>query len=107
MFVIFFLGKLFSLHTWLVCQNLTFYEYLKKKWDKPPGTNPYDLYCGYGFCRLICKKSNKSYLHLNKQDFIEERNVLNNSNILPTSNSNNRSINDIGVIRYEYKNKNI
>jgi hypothetical protein len=103
MFVIFFLGKLFSLHTFLVCKNLTFYEYLKKKWNKPPGINPYDYYCGYAFCKLICRKSNKSYLHLNKQDLIEEKNFTNGSNILPTSNSNNRSLNDIGVIKYENK----
>ena len=38
-FILFFIGKLFFLHTYLVFKNLTFYEYIKEKWKKPPGIN--------------------------------------------------------------------
>ncbi len=70
MFIIFFLGKLYILHTYLVFTNTTFYEYFKKKWkNRPPGSNPFYLFCGYHTCRLLCFKSNKSYLHLRKKDY--------------------------------------
>ena len=70
MFVIFFLGKLFILHTYLIFTNTTFYEYFKKKWKtRPPGNNPFYIFCGYHTCRLLCFRTNKSYLHLRKKDY--------------------------------------
>ena len=39
LFVVFFIGKLFILHTNLIFKNLAFYENIKKKWNKPPGLN--------------------------------------------------------------------
>jgi len=69
MFIIFFLGSLFAVHTYLIFHNLTFYEYFKKKWNKPPGTNPFNKYFGYWICRLLCYFNRKSYLHLRKEDY--------------------------------------
>lgn len=40
MFIVFFLGKLVCLHTWLVFINQTFYEYFKKKFKGLPA-NPF------------------------------------------------------------------
>ena len=36
-----FLFKLFFLHCWLACNNITFYEYVKNKFTDEPGGNPY------------------------------------------------------------------
>ena len=41
MFLIFFLGKLLLLHTWLVLKNITFYEFFKKKFINAAKINPY------------------------------------------------------------------
>ena len=53
MFVIFFIGKLFLLHTWLLFKNLTFYEHVKEKWKKAPGVNPFFKYACYVWKRFI------------------------------------------------------
>jgi hypothetical protein len=60
--VIFFTGKLFILHTYLVFSSKTFYENIKKKFRKVPGINPFKKYVFYTWKRLICKKSPKSIL---------------------------------------------
>ena len=39
--IILLLGKLFCVHSFLCCSNLTFYEYFKKKFKKVPGFNPF------------------------------------------------------------------
>ncbi len=41
-FLFMFLIKLFIVHFWLMCQNMTFYEYVKQKWDRVPGKNPFN-----------------------------------------------------------------
>ena len=41
LFLIFFIGKLFILHTYLVFSSKTFYEDIKKKFRKAPGINPF------------------------------------------------------------------
>lgn len=41
MFILFFLGKLQLLHTWLVFKNVTFYEYFKKKFKSAINVNPF------------------------------------------------------------------
>jgi len=63
-FVVFFTGKLLFVHTYLIFKNLTFYEYIKKKWNKPPGFNL--LYKGicYSWNRVICFFSPKSTLSI-------------------------------------------
>jgi hypothetical protein len=62
LFVVFFTGKLFILHTYLVFSSKTFYENIKKKFRKVPGINPFKKYAFYTWKRLICKKSPKSML---------------------------------------------
>ena len=62
LFVIFFTGKLFILHTYLIFSSKTFYENIKKKFRKVPGINPFKKYVFYTWKRLICKKSPKSIL---------------------------------------------
>lgn len=41
LFIVFFVGKLLLLHSWLAIKDLTFYEHIKKKWVKPPSLNPF------------------------------------------------------------------
>ena len=41
LFLVFFIGKLFYLHTYLVFKSLTFYEYIKNKFKKVPSLNPF------------------------------------------------------------------
>ena len=62
LFVTFFIGKLFILHTYLIFKNLTFYEDIKKKWNKPPGTNLLFKGTCYTWNRLIFKFTPKSSL---------------------------------------------
>ena len=70
LFVIFFTGKLFLLHTWLVFHNLTFYENIKKKFQKVPGVNPFDKYCLYTFKRIIAKMPSKSFFFPQLKKFL-------------------------------------
>ena len=79
-FVVFFIGKLFFLHSYLVFKNLTFYEHIKEKWKKPPGINL--LYKGicYTWYRLICLFTPKSSLDV----FYD-----NNNNNVKSENSDN------------------
>ena len=65
-FLTFFLMKLFIIQSWLLLTNTTFYEHHKKKWKKIPNFNPFNLFFGYHSCRLLCYKSNKTYLNLKK-----------------------------------------
>ena len=61
-FIVFFIGKLLYLHTKLVFQNLTFYEFFKEKWKKPPGFNLlFKGFC-YSWYRIIWKFTPKSSL---------------------------------------------
>ena len=60
LFIIFFMGKLFLLHTWLVFNSRTFYENIKKKFKKIPGINPFKKYLLYTWKRIIYKLPPKS-----------------------------------------------
>lgn len=62
MFMLFFIGKLFVLHTWLIFRNSTFYEHVKGKWKKAPGINPFNKSICYSFKRIVCFFSPKSSL---------------------------------------------
>ena len=62
MFVIFFIGKLLVVHTWLMFNNLTFYENKKGKWKKAPGINPFNKGLFYTWRRFLCSCSPKSSL---------------------------------------------
>ena len=72
LFVIFFTGKLFVLHTWLVFHNLTFYENIKKKFKKVPGVNPFDKYLLYTFKRIVAKIPTKSFFFPQLKKYILE-----------------------------------
>ena len=61
LFVIFFMGKLFILHTYLVFNSKTFYENVKKKFKKLPGINPFKKYLFYTWKRIIYKLPPKSF----------------------------------------------
>ena len=86
LFVIFFTGKLFLVHTWLVLHNITFYENIKKKFRKVPGINPFDKYLFYTFKRIVFKLPPKSfffpqlaqYLYQQKQKQAKIQTIQNN-----------------------------
>ena len=61
LFIIFFMGKLFLLHTYLVCNSITFYENVKKKFKKIPGINPFKKYLCYTWEKIIFKFPPKSF----------------------------------------------
>ena len=73
LFVIFFTGKLFIIHSWLVFHNLTFYENIKKKFNKVPGVNPFDKYFLYTFKKIICKIPSKSFFFPQLKEFLFEQ----------------------------------
>ena len=64
LFVVFFIGKLFILHTYLIFKNLTFYENIKKKWNKPPGLNLLYKSTCYVWFRYIYKLNPLSSLSI-------------------------------------------
>ena len=63
LFLIIFIGKLFVLHTYLVCKGITFYEYTKDKMNSyPGGINPYNKYGFFSNKNILFKKKEKSNL---------------------------------------------
>ena len=95
-FLIFFLIKLFCLHNCLCIQNLTFYEYHKKKILF--GFNPFNNYFCYNFKDIFCKKERKTYIFDNSSEINKKKlrnskiNIFNNveltQNSLNEDNSN-------------------
>ena len=75
LFAIFFVGKLFILHTYLVCQSKTFYENIKKKFRKIPKVNPFKKYFFYTWKRIIFKMPPKSYLMSYLKGRLEKRKI--------------------------------
>jgi hypothetical protein len=79
LFIVFFLGKLVFIHTFLLFKNMTFYEYVKEKLDIYP-TNPFKKFPLYTFKRFIFTSLIKSSLipYLIKKEEIkkeEEKNI--------------------------------
>ena len=60
LFFIFFLCKLFVIHTILCCKNLSYYEYIKKKFKVKPGFNPFDVNFCHNLRNIFCKLASKS-----------------------------------------------
>ena len=96
LFIIFFTGKLFLLHTWLVFNSITFYENVKKKFKKVPGINPFKKYILYTWKRIIYRLPSKSFFTslLSKElekDRIKKENLnkITNKNVNKRYNSNN------------------
>jgi hypothetical protein len=96
LFVALFIGKLFVLHLYLIFENLTFYEYIKKKWKKPPGVNPYYKTCCYSFYRIIMKFSPKSWFFMfyNNENENENNKKNNDKNLEKNKNEINKNAND-------------
>ena len=80
LFIIFFLGKLFTIHTLLLFKNLTFYEYFKNKTDIYP-TNPFKKSPSYTCKRFIFASQIKSLLisYLFSMDNIKDHEEINNN----------------------------
>ena len=79
-FVIFFIGKLFIVHTFLLFKNLTFYENMKKKYIKMLEGPPHSHLPFFSWKRVIFSRSPKSFLcdAIKKQEIklIEHQNKL-------------------------------
>ena len=61
LFLSLFIGKLFILHTYLLCKNLTFYEHAKDKMNIfPKGINPYKKYPLFHSKTILFKLNSKS-----------------------------------------------
>jgi len=65
MYIIFFLGKLQILHTKLLFQNITFYEYFKKKLKNPANIHPFYKSIWQHIYRLLLVFVPKSLLNGN------------------------------------------
>ena len=100
LFVTFFIGKLFILHTYLVFKNLTFYEDIKNKWNKPPGINLLFKGACYTWSRFIFKFTPKSSLFIfykmqNSNSKIESENInFKNNELSDENNGGDDSISD-------------
>ena len=100
LFLIFFIGKLFYLHTYLVFKSLTFYEYIKKKFNKVPKVNPFQKKLLGTWKRFIFSLPPKSFLisylirkknkNIEKEENkINEYNSSSNKNINKNKKNNN------------------
>ena len=95
MFVVFFIGKLFLLHTWLVLKSMTFYEHVKGKWKKAPGVNPFYKTVFYTLKRVILNFTPKSTLAVFYDDIQEskvEREISEDNKELAASTKHNEVI---------------
>ena len=61
LFIIFFIGNLFILHTYLVSNSITFYENDKNKFKKMLGINPFKKYFCFTWKKIIFKFPSKSF----------------------------------------------
>ena len=97
LFVVFFLGKLWIIHTYLIFNNSTFYEYIKKKW-KIFGINPFNKYLFYSFYRILWKfvpKSSMKIFNKDKNNYnINDKNIkeYNKNSFNNNSDSKNKNI---------------
>ena len=62
LFLFFFLIKLCILHSYLIFKNITFYEYVKKKFNKVPNCNKFNYSVKTLIKRLILSMPHKSFL---------------------------------------------
>ena len=89
MFFCFFLVKLFVVHSWLLTQGLTFYEYLKKKYYTYLDIKPYS----FGFWRNIKQRLfaeiPDSRLNLIDESLKGQNPLIENNNFINNDNNNN------------------
>ena len=81
MFLIFFLFKLFYVHTYLLTRGITFYEYIKKKYLVTLKIRPYSRGCLTNIYNKIFKKIPLSKLNLEKlnkenNEIIETKKII-------------------------------
>ena len=89
LFLIFFIGELFILHTYLIFNNITFYENIKKKFRKFPYINPFKKYILYTWKRIIYQFPSKSFLLSALYNNLKKETKDNdNTNIKQTNNNN-------------------
>ena len=92
MFFCFFLVKLFVVHSWLLTQGLTFYEYLKKKYYTYLDIKPYS----FGFWRNIKQRLfaeiPDSRLNLIDESLKGQNPLIENNNYINNDNNNNDNI---------------
>ena len=62
LFLLFFIGKLFFLHTYLIFKSMTFYEHFKKKFNNIPKINPFKKKIFGTWSRFIFSLTPKSFL---------------------------------------------
>ena len=96
LFLIFFIGKLFYLHTYLVFKSLTFYEYIKKKFKKVPNVNPFKKKMFGTWQRIIFSLPPKSFLisyltRKNRKYKKEKEKDINKINDYNSSSSKNKN----------------
>ena len=94
MFLIFFLIKLFFLHSYLIYNGLTFYEYVKKKYFVTLGIKPYSRGCFKNFVNRIFKKVPLSKLNLDEINNKEKEDINKSfENIVKSNKQNDNSRN--------------
>lgn len=100
MFLCFFLGKLFAVHTWLITAGLTFYEHIKKKYFTFLEIKPYSQGFFNNIYQRLFEKIPDSRLSLiNENNIIEDENIdyqenENNNYNNGNENNNNKEKND-------------
>ena len=100
LFLVFFIGKLFYLHTYLVFKSLTFYEYIKKKFNKVPRVNPFQKKFLGTWERIIFSLPPKSFLisylkrRKRKYNIQNDINKINGYNSSGTKNKNKKNNNN-------------
>ena len=78
LFMVFFLAKLCVLHSYLIYKNITFYEYVTKKFNKTPGCNKLDYSFKSLIKHLFFSKPHKSFLLSflqNNKNMIDSENI--------------------------------
>ena len=90
MFLVFFLIKLFCLHTYLVSSGLTFYEHIKKRYFITLGIKPYSRGCLKNIINRIFRRIPSSKLNLDE--------------ICPKNNNVMNKISDINKYKIENEN---
>ena len=101
MFLIFFLSKLFVLHTYLISSGLTFYEHIKKKYFVTLDIRPYSRGCLRNIINRIFKRVPSSKLNVNEiitKNEETNKNRENNNKIIENSRYKLEEINNNNII---------
>ena len=77
--IIFFLGKLFCIHSLICSSNLTYYEYFKKKFQKVPGFNPFKRNFFYDCRQIVFNLARKSIFFDKPIDKFDEKIIITNN----------------------------